>query len=120
LFMFRAAYRNFGDDESLVTNYTVSAGGVAGVRWIELRNLTSGPITVLQENTYRPDTTWRWMGSVAQDSAGDLAVGFSASSSLINPQVRYAGRLATDPLNILAQGEATLFAGTGSQITTGN
>src|SRR5439155_1896934 len=49
---------------------------------------------------------------------GNIALGFSASSSSINPQIRYAGRLATDSVNTLAQGEATLFAGTGSQ--TGN
>ena len=49
--MFRLAYRNFGDHESLVTNYAVSSGGVAGVRWVELRNATSGPVTVFQEST---------------------------------------------------------------------
>lgn len=118
--MFRAAYRNAGDHESLVTNYTVSSGGVAGVRWLELRNVTFGPATVFQESTYQPDTTWRWLGSAAMDGNGDLAVGFSASSASINPQIRFAGRLATDPLNTLAQGESTLFAGTGSQTGTGN
>ena len=46
--MFRLAYRNFGDHDSLVGNYTVSAGGVAGVRWFALRNLTSGPLPVFQ------------------------------------------------------------------------
>ncbi len=116
--MFRSAYRNFGDHESLVTNYSVSSGGVAGVRWIELRNVTSGPVTVFQESTYQPDTTWRWMGSAAMDHVGNMAVGFSASSASIFPQIRYAGRLAGDPLDTLAQGEATLFAGTGSQTDT--
>src|SRR5262245_29560697 len=90
-FMFRAAYRNFGDHESLVTNYTVGSGGVAGIRWLELRNVTAGPVTVYQEGTYQPDSTWRWMGSAAMDGAGDLALGFSASSSTTVPQVRYAG-----------------------------
>jgi hypothetical protein len=118
--MFRLAYRNFGDHESLVGNYTVSSGGVAGVRWFELRNVTSGPETVYQESTYQPDTTWRWMGSAAMDQSGNLAVGFSASSSSIFPQIRYAGRLASDPLNTLGQGEAHLFDGTGSQTGTGN
>jgi hypothetical protein len=118
--MFRLAYRNFGDHESLVGNYTVSAGGVAGVRWFELRNVTAGPVSVFQESTYQPDTTWRWMGSAAMDSQGNLAIGFSASSSTLNPQIRYAGRLATDPINTLAQGEAHLFDGTGSQTGTGN
>src|ERR1051325_2465910 len=92
----------------------------AGVRWLELRNVTSGPFTVYQESTYQPDTTWRWMGSAAMDGSGDLAVGFSASSSSIVPGLRYAGRLASDPLNTLAQGEAVLFAGQGSQSGTSN
>jgi len=119
--MFRLAYRNFGTpsapDESLVANYTVSSGGVAGIRWFELKNVTNGPVTKKQESTYQPDTTWRWMGSVAMDQAGNLALGFSASSSAIHPQIRYASRLATDPLNTLTA-EAHLFDGTGSQSDT--
>lgn len=118
--MFRLAYRNFGDHESVVGNYTVSSGAVAGIRWFEMRNVTSGPVTMFQQSTYQPDSTWRWMGSTAMDGSGNLALGFSASSSSINPQIRYAGRLASDPLNVLAQGETTLFAGTGSQTGTSN
>jgi hypothetical protein len=118
--MFRLAYRNFGDHEALVGNYTVSSGGVAGIRWFELRNVTNGPVTVFQQGTYQPDTTWRWMGSAAMDQQGNLAVGYSASSASIHPQIRYAGRLLTDPLNTLAQGETTLFAGAGSQTGTLN
>jgi len=118
--MHRLAYRNFGGFESVVGNFTVSSGGVAGIRWFELRNVTAGPVTVFQESTYQPDTAWRWMGSVAQDQQGNLALGFSTSSSLINPQIRYAGRLVSDPTNNLAQGEAHLFDGTGSQTGTSN
>lgn len=118
--MFRLAYRKFADGhEAVVGNYTVSAGGVAGLRWFELRAVTTAP-TVFQQSTYQPDTTWRWMGSAAMDQSGNLAIGFSASSTTINPQIRYAGRLAADPINTLAQGEAHLFDGTGSQTGTGN
>ncbi|MGI8435531.1 MAG: hypothetical protein ACR2NX_01290 [Chthoniobacterales bacterium] len=113
--MFRMAYRNFGDHEAIVGNYSVLANSVAGVRWFELRNITSGTLSIFQESTYQPDTDWRWMGSVAQDNQGNMAVGFSASSPTINPQLRYAGRLAGDPINTLAQGEAHLFDGTGAQ-----
>ena len=116
--MFRLAYRNFGDHESVVGNYSVSSGTVAGVRWFELRNVTAGPVSVFQESTYQPDSTWRWMGSAAMDKDGNIAIGYSASSATINPQLRYAGRLASDPLNTLGQGEATLFSGTGSQTGT--
>jgi hypothetical protein len=118
--MFRLAYRNFGTHESVVGNYSVSSGSVAGIRWFELRNVTAGPVSVFQQSTYQPDSTWRWMGSAAMDQQGNLAIGYSASSSTIFPQIRYAGRLSTDPINTLGQGEATLFAGTGSQTGTAN
>ena len=113
--MFRLAYRNFGTHQSLVGNFSVDAGGgQAGVRWYEIRNPGAGA-TLFQEGTYAPDAVWRWMGSVAQDQNGNLAVGYSASSTDLFPEIRYAGRLTTDPLGQLAQGEATLFTGLGSQ-----
>jgi Carboxypeptidase regulatory-like domain/Kelch motif len=117
--MFRNAYRRFADGhEALVGNMTVESGGVAGIRWYEINNATSGSPGFAQQSTYQPDNTWRWMGSTAMDALGDLAVGFSASDATINPQIRYAGRLVGDPPNTLGQGEATLFAGTGSQTDT--
>lgn len=116
--MARAAYRNFGTHESLVTNLTVSSGGVAGVRWMELRNVTSGVMSIFQEGTYQPDTNWRWMGSIAQDKDGNMALGYSISSAAMNPGIRYAGRLVNDPLNTLPQAETTLHSGTGSQLLT--
>src|SRR5262249_56127619 len=70
--MFRLAYRNFGDHESIVGNYTVSSGAVAGIRWFELRNVTSGPVSVVQQSTYQPDSTWRWMGSAAMHRDGNV------------------------------------------------
>jgi hypothetical protein len=118
--MFRLTTRFIGGHESTVGNFTVSSGGVAGIRWFELRNVTSGPVTVFQQSTYQPDTTWRWMGSAAMDGTGNIALGFSASSSSISPQIRYAARLAGDPLNTMAQGETTLYSGTGSQTGTGS
>ena len=118
--MFRLAYRNFGGHESLVGNYTVKANNVAGIRWFELRNATSGTPTKYQESTYQPDTTWRWMGSAAMDGQGNLALAYSASNSTINPQLRYAGRLAGDALNTITQTETHLFDGGGSQTGSGN
>jgi hypothetical protein len=114
--MFRNAYRRFPDGrESLLNNFTVSAHSVAGIRWFELRRRHPGGWSLRQQRTYAPDSTWRWMGSIASDNQGNMALGFSASSDTIYPQIRYAGRLATDPLNILS-GERHLFDGTGSQI----
>ncbi len=115
-FMFRVAYRNMGDHEALVANYTVNATGanpgVAGLRWYEIRSPNGTP-TVYQQGTYQPDNTHRWMGSIAMDRDGNIALGYSASSSVISPSLRYTGRLATDPLNTLPQGEGILFQGHG-------
>ena len=118
--MFRLAYRSFGDREALVGNQSVSSGGVAGIRWYEIANATSGVPAFVQQSTYQPDTTWRWLGSTAMDGVGDLALGFSASSPTVVPALRYAGRLVSDPAGTLAQGEATLFPGAGSQADTSN
>ena len=114
--MFRNAYRRFPDGhESMLNNFTVNANSVAGIRWFELRRALPGNWTLSQQSTYQPnDSTWRWMGSIASDNMGNIALGFSASSNTIYPQIRYAGRLATDPLNRLT-GEQHLFDGTGSQ-----
>src|SRR2546423_14526790 len=101
--MFRLTYRNFGDQESVVGNYSVSANSVSGIRWFELRDVTNGPVTKFQESTYQPDSTWRWMGSAAMDQQGNIAIGYSASSGTIFPQIRYAGRLLSDPLSTLPQ-----------------
>ncbi len=112
--MYRLAYRNFGDHEALVTNHSVTSNGVSGIRWYEIRSPGSAP-AVYQQGTYQPDTNYRWMGSVAMDRGGNLAVGYSVSSSSVYPSIRYAGRLVTDSAGTLPQGESTMIAGTGSQ-----
>ncbi|MBF6614591.1 MAG: hypothetical protein IVW55_15875, partial [Chloroflexi bacterium] len=113
--MFRLAYRNFGSYEAMVTNESVDVGGdQAGVRWYEIRDPNGTP-SIYQQGTYAPDSTNRWMGSIAMDRDGNIAVGYSASSTTVFPSIRYAGRLSTDPLGQLGQGETTLFAGSGSQ-----
>src|ERR1700730_4083047 len=45
---------------------------------------------------------------------GDVALGYSASSSSLHPQIRYTGRVSTDALGTM-ETEATIFAGNGSQ-----
>jgi len=114
--MVQLQYSNVAGNPALWVTHSVSSSSVAGIRWYEFRNLSGTP-SVYQQGTYQPDTTHRWMGSVAVDKLGDMAVGYSASSTAIKPQIRYAGRLAGDPLGALSQGEATLIAGTGYQTT---
>jgi hypothetical protein len=111
--MYRLAYRNFGSHESLVTNHSVSVTGGGGVRWYEIQN-PSGTPALAQQGTFAPDASYRWMGSIATDQAGDMAVGYSVSSSAIRPSVRYTGRVPTDPAGTM-QAEVNAVSGTGSQ-----
>ena len=116
---FRLAYRNFGTFESLVTNQSVEAGGgMSGVRWYEIRSPNTVPV-IFQQATYAPGLTdgiYRWMGSIAMDRMGNMALGYSASNATtVFPSVRYTGRLVTDPLGTMPQGEGSIVAGTGSQ-----
>lgn len=119
----RFAYRNFGTHESLVINHSVDVDSTsavqAGVRWYEVRNPNTSPI-IYQQGTYAPDATNRWMGSIAQDAQGNMALGYSVSSSAVSPGIRYTGRLVTDPLGQMDQGETTLINGSGSQTGTGS
>jgi hypothetical protein len=119
----RLQYRNRGGFESLVVNHTVDAdpggGFLAGVRYYELRNPAPGGVYAVNEQaTFAPDATHRWMGSAAIDYQGNLAVGYSVSSTSVFPGIRYAGRLVSDPPNGLFQGEAVLIPGTGVNTTT--
>ena len=84
------------------------------MHWIELRNTGSG-WSLYQDGVYAPDADHRWMASAAMDDSGDIALGFSVSSSLTYPSIRYTGRLTADPLGSLPQGEASIIAGSGSQ-----
>jgi len=117
--IFRLAYRNFGTHESLVTNQSVEAvPNIGGIRWWEIRDPNGTPV-IHQEGTYAPGSTdgiHRWMGSIAMDSAGNMALGYSASDGTSTyPSSWYTGRLANDPLGTMPQGEQSFIDGTGSQ-----
>jgi hypothetical protein len=107
-------YRNINGVQSLWVSRTVVAGSSTGVRWMEVRNMSATP-SVYQQGTYAPDSNYRWMPSLAVDKAGNMAIGYSVSSSSMYPAIRYAGRLVTDTLGTLGQTETTLIAGTGAQ-----
>src|SRR6266699_422852 len=114
---FRLAYRNFGTYETLVTNQSVEASpGVAGVRWYEIRRVGE-QISLYQQGTYAPaDGVNRWMGSIAMDKRGNLALGYSVSNATtVYPGIRYTGRLQGDPLGQMTLGEGVLINGSGSQ-----
>ena len=116
----RLAYRNTGAYETMVTNQSVEAlPGVAGVRWYEIRR-TGGTYSVHQQGTYAPnDGVHRWMGSIAADKNGNMAVGYSVvNGTNVFPGIRYTGRLADDPPGQMTLGEGVIMNGTGVQTNT--
>ncbi len=117
--MFRLQYRNFGTYQTLVTNHTVDAGSNrAGIRWYELRNGGSG-WGLYQSGTYAPNDGYhRWMGSIAMNRNGDIALGYSITGSTLNPSIRYTGRLSGNTLGTMTVSETTIQTGGGSQTGT--
>ena len=131
--MFRFPYRNYGDREVLAGNFTVdtNAGGAdrAGVRWFVLERTGGGAWGVADQGTYAPQPVGatafvhRFMGSVAMDRFGNLALGYTRSSSA-NPtspggytgfaSAVYTGRAAGDPAGLLPQPEFAIEDGTGA------
>ncbi len=117
--MMQNQYTNIGGIESIWNAHTVLGGAAAtsAPRYYQI-TVTGGTVaaTTTQAVTHTPDTTVnRYMPSLALDRAGDMALGYSASSAALIPAIRYAGRLAGDPVNTLPQTETSLVEGTGAQ-----
>ena len=98
--MQRFAYRKIGSRQELVGNFTVGGGSAdpgAAIRWFELRR-GDGSWRLLQEGTLDPgDSLNRFMGSISIDQDGNIALGYSVSSSSTYPSIRYATRTPSDP-----------------------
>ncbi len=138
--MFRVGYRNLGTTaapvNSWVNNFTVNVSGVnpttaatyqTGIRWFELRSTDISTLgTVRDQGTHSSGAIDGatglndWMGSVAQDNQGNIALGFSQSSSTQKANIMIAGRTGPATGAGLNEGEALFFAGAGSQTSTGN
>ena len=108
-------YRIVDGVEALWASHTaVGDLGDDDLRWYELRGLSTTPY-FYQQGNYAPDSNYRWISSLGVDVMGNMAIGYSISGSEMYPSVYYAGRLATDPLDTLGQGEKALAFGTGYQ-----
>jgi hypothetical protein len=120
--MYPLVYQNLSGTESIYSAHSVNNNqggtGPTAVRWYQF-NMTGNtiPATPVQQQTFNngADGFWRFMPSLNVDSQGNLSIGYSKSSAATNPAINYAGRLASDSLNNLAQGEALLIQGNGSE-----
>jgi hypothetical protein len=113
--MCRLQFRKFIDHQSMVVNHTIKVGDhQTGIRWYELRR-TTGNWSLYQQSTYAPDSNSRWMGSMALDSAGNIALGYSVSGYDLYPSVRFTGRMKNDPINQMTISEQSIIEGGGAQ-----
>jgi len=80
--MWRVTHRNLGEEQVLLGNFTVDANtnNQGGIRWFELRKENKGFWHIHQQNTYAPDNANRWMGSIAMDGFGNVAMGYTVSA----------------------------------------
>ncbi len=118
--MHRALVRTFANHQSLVGTFTTDIDGddTAGVRWFELRrraDASQGAWALFQEGTVGAGGASRWLGSIAMNAAGDIALGYSISSPDVFPSIRFTGRRAGDDPGLMTRGESILAAGTNAQ-----
>ena len=121
--MYRAQYRWLGSQASVVLNTTVDAGGDrAGIRWAEVRSADGDSGWFRQQDgTYAPgDGRDRWMGSIAQDRDGNIALGYAVTGPGLLPSVAYTSRTAGDTAGTLPGGEVICHEGTGVQVGSSN
>lgn len=119
--MYRLAYRNLGTYQSLLADHTIQPGGrgnPTAIQWYELQDTGSGfGGQPYQQGTYSPDSEYRWMGSIAMDQSGDIALGYNVSGTDMSPSIRYTGRMPSDPLG---QMESEIDILSAASITPGS
>ncbi len=113
--MNQSHYRKFANHESIVLNFITDVDGnnLSGIRWIELRR--SSPTanwTVYQEGTFtQPDGLDRFLGSMAMDASGNIALAYNVASENEFVGLRLTGRFANDPLGQMTMQEIVLAQG---------
>jgi len=125
--MYRLALRRTVNRANVPVNHwlishSIVNGSTGAERWYEFRspngNLTA--LSLYQGGTFAPDANYRFMGSLAMDKAGDIALGYSRSSATMHPDIYYTGQVPTDAAGTM-ESEAAIVdqtVATGSQPDT--
>jgi hypothetical protein len=122
--MYRLAMFDDGTNQHFLVTHSVNDGVAVGARWYEFTSPSgaSTPTLSLAQSGQTPaDGHYRWMGSIARDKFGDIALGYSRSSTAAGdyPSIYVSGQTAgespgtTDP-------EVLVKQGSGSQFFTGD
>lgn len=116
--MYRAQWKTWSGYNTVVLNWAVKiSGSQRSIKWCELRqDQTSGTWSIYQQGIYTPDAATRWMGGIAMDNNGAIALAYMKSDATsIYPGLYYTGRRPCDPLGTLPVTESVAIAGSGSQ-----
>jgi hypothetical protein len=116
---YRAQWRSWNGYNTILMNWGVKISSTQrSIRWVELRqNQTTGTWSLYQEGTYTPDAATRWIGSIAMDGEGNIALAYNKSSSSVYPSLAYTGRCVGDPLGQMTIAETIAAAGTSSDLS---
>jgi hypothetical protein len=91
----------------------------AGMRWYELRSSPAGgSFSLFQSGTFQNKTITLWMGSIAMDKVGNIAMGMSAvNSTNVKPSIVVTGRVPSDPAGKM-ESPLVVVKGTGVQTSS--
>ncbi|MGD1082822.1 MAG: hypothetical protein ABR881_31285 [Candidatus Sulfotelmatobacter sp.] len=121
--MYRLAHLDERGTQHFLVTHSVNNTTAVAARWYEFRaqGLGTTSLSLYQSGQTPDDGEFRWMGSVAMDQTGDIAIGYSRSSATSGdyPSIYYAGQTAGDPLGT-TETEALIKQGSGSQPDTGD
>jgi len=114
----RLQYRNLGEEEALLFNHTIDIDGMghAGIRWYQLRRPLAGAWSLSQQGNHFSAEDHFFMGSIAMDNKGNIALGYSAAGSSEHPSINIAHRKAGDAPGMMPGAEYIAVTGTGSQL----
>lgn len=119
--MYRLAVFDDGTTRHFLVTHSVNSAAATAARWYEFRAPDTSPtaLTLHQSGNTPDDGEFRWMGSVAYDKNGDIALGYSRSSAAAGdfPSIYLSGQTAGEPLGT-TDAESLIFHGSGSQTDT--
>ena len=116
--LYRLIWRKIRQKEHLFANQSVfGSQTVASVNWYDIRS-PNGAATLAQQGAVGSPSFSYWMGSIASDKNGNLALGFSASGATLFPTIAVTGRLNTDAAGTMAPVQI-IVPGTDVQTASG-
>jgi hypothetical protein len=118
--MYRLARFDDGAKQHFLVTHTVKNSTAMAVRWYEFTAPSgSTTLTLAQSGETPDDGEYRWVGSVARDKFGDIALGYSRSSANAGdfPSIYVSGQTAGEARGT-TDAEVLAWPGNGSQFAS--